>query len=229
MDLDLLGRRRRRDNSSGFIGVTQDKTRWRARIRSNGKLIWQAWFLTAAEARDAREVELRRRKLIPRAISAREPPSVRGARWIQLTHGKFVLVDAEDFDRVASFNWRFSRGYAVRDESRSIVFLHHMIKPARPGRLNDHVSRDRLDCRKRNLRAATPTESVRNRGRNRNSTSGFIGVTWSKAAEKWAAQASIGRKHVHLGLFATAEEAAKARDLWVREHHGAFASLNFAT
>jgi len=41
--------------------------------------------------------------------------------------------------------------------------------------------------------------------------SGYVGVCWSKASNKWVAQISINKKATYLGLFATLEEALQVR------------------
>jgi hypothetical protein len=146
-----------------------------------------------------------------------------------LNHGQFALVDAADFERVVTAgNWRFSNGYAKLGVGRGTVSLQAFILQPRSGLEVDHINQAALlDCRRSNLRVATRAENIRHRRRNRNNTSGYIGVTWHKAAKQWMAQASIGRKHIHVGLFGTAEEAARARDTLIHELHGEFASLNF--
>jgi hypothetical protein len=65
----------------------------------------------------------------------------------------------------------------------------------------DH--RDRVECHNwfDNLREATNTLNTQNRGENKNNTSGFRGVAWSKAAGKWQAGIKVDGKRKHLGLF----------------------------
>jgi hypothetical protein len=147
-----------------------------------------------------------------------------------LNHGQFALVDAADFERVVTAgNWRFSsNGYAKLGVGRGTVSLQAFILQPPRGLEVDHIDQAALlDCRRSNLRVASRAENIRHRRRNRNNTSGYIGVTWHKVARQWMAQVSIGRKHIHVGLFKTAEEAARARDALVHELHGEFASLNF--
>jgi hypothetical protein len=45
----------------------------------------------------------------------------------------------------------------------------------------------------------------------RNNTSGYLGVSWSKAAAKWEAYITVQKKRHHLGLFSTGEEAHAAQ------------------
>lgn len=74
----------------------------------------------------------------------------------------------------------------------------------------DHINGDPSDNRLSNLRAASNGENLRNRGAQRNNTSGFKGVYFSKAAQKWAAQIKLNGKPRYLGLYPTPEEAHAA-------------------
>lgn len=91
----------------------------------------------------------------------------------------------------------------------------------------DHINRIKLDYRRANLRLATVTENIRNKGLTIRSTSGYIGVTWYKMLKKWTAHAGIGKQKLNLGYYTSKEEAARVRDVWVRANHGKFGVLNF--
>jgi hypothetical protein len=154
---------------------------------------------------------------------------VEGARWIPLTKGHFALVDEADFAEVSKRNWHFGKGYAkTKDgETGEIVSLQAFLMRPPPGFEVDHENRDGLDCRRSNMRIATHAQNAQNNARRRHNKSGFVGVHWDARTKRWAAQAAASGKHAFLGRFDTAEEAARARDAWVKIHHGPFASLNF--
>lgn len=86
----------------------------------------------------------------------------------------------------------------------------------------DHVNGDKSDNRLCNLRLATDAENKRNVGKRTHNTSGFKGVTWDKANNKWLAHATLNGKGHHLGRFASAEEAANAYRDFAKKHHGDF-------
>jgi hypothetical protein len=161
-------------------------------------------------------------------------------RTINLSQGKVAIVDAEDYERVNQFKWyatkmrrrTCTRFYACRTiwlgvhkkKKHEMVFLHRFIMNAPAGVTVDHANRDPLDCRKSNLRFATPGQQVANRVRPR-SKSGFIGVIAHR--RKYRARMRHDRATIHVGYFTTAEAAARAYDMKAVELRGAFAVLNF--
>lgn len=86
----------------------------------------------------------------------------------------------------------------------------------------DHINGDRSDNRWANLRQATQSQNSMNIGRRSTNVSGFKGVHWNKATQKWRACITINQKKFHLGLFQTAELAFGAYQLAAEKHHGPF-------
>lgn len=72
-------------------------------------------------------------------------------------------------------------------------------------------NRNKLDNRKENLRVATATENVLNRGIYKNNTSGIRGVSFNKRKNKWVARLTYNKKVISLGYFNNLEDAKKAR------------------
>lgn len=73
----------------------------------------------------------------------------------------------------------------------------------------DHIDGDRLNNRPENLRDVPERLNFHNNLHKMrpNNTSGFKGVTWSKAHGKYHAQMMVNRKHIFLGSFASAKDA----------------------
>ncbi|MFM2123736.1 MAG: hypothetical protein RL328_187 [Acidobacteriota bacterium] len=92
------------------------------------------------------------------------------------------------------------------------ISLHHaawiLTHGVVPANTIDHINRVRTDNRIANLREATSSEQLQNRA-SENST-GFRGVCKDK--RRFAGQIKFKGKKVHLGVFATPEEAAAAYD-----------------
>lgn len=85
----------------------------------------------------------------------------------------------------------------------------------------DHINLDISDNRLANLREATVAQNGANCQARRRNKCGKKGV--SKLKGKWRAQIFKNKRQVHLGLFATAEEAHSAYIAAARDHYGEFA------
>ena len=93
-----------------------------------------------------------------------------------------------------------------------------------PEGLVDHRNTDSLDNRIVNLREATQSENLKNRGRQVNNKSGYKGVYQRRDTGKWSA--SIWSEGIERKLgsrFATAEEAHAAYCEAAKKYHGEFA------
>lgn len=74
----------------------------------------------------------------------------------------------------------------------------------------DHINGDKQDNRIINLRESSPLDNMRNRGKNKNNSTGYNGVY--KSGKRYRARIKINGKLVNLGTFDTAEEANLARE-----------------
>lgn len=151
---------------------------------------------------------------------------------IPLTQGRFALVDDDDFEYLNQFNWYCSSGYAVRklktqNGKRLSMKMHREILKTPDNMTTDHINGNKLDNRKENLRICTQAENTRNRPADRNSTSGYKGVSWNNRLSKWICQIKANGKSRHLGVFSNPEEAAKVYDAEAIVLFGSFAKLNF--
>ena len=73
----------------------------------------------------------------------------------------------------------------------------------------DHTNGTRTDNRIANLRQASRKQNMENRVQ-ATGKSGYRGVCWLEANQKWRASIVHNRKNIYLGLFSTAEEASAA-------------------
>ena len=129
---------------------------------------------------------------------------------ITLTRGKFAIVDDEDFDALNQWKWWFTtRGYAVREEKRKLVFMHRLINKTPNGFDTDHINRNKLDNRQANLRTVTRSQNFMNINPRKNNTSGVKGV--QRHAEGWMARIKLNYKTIYLGYFKRFEDAVTAR------------------
>lgn len=145
-------------------------------------------------------------------------------KTIPLTQGHLAIVDDEDYDSLAAVNWCYSEGYAVRNSGEGgHVKMHHLVIGRPPESfVTDHRNTNGLDNRKDNLRHITQAQNVMNKKAQRNNTSGFKGVYWHKAGQKWCAEINAAGKRVRLGLFTDKLAAAEAYNAASKRLHGEF-------
>lgn len=155
--------------------------------------------------------------------------------FVTLTQGYEAMIDVADALDVGRFNWSvkvIDEGryiYAGRTERLSptkvrAVSLHkHLFGPA-PGFLVDHIDGNPLDCRRSNMRLATPAQSVCNRKVSRLSSLGVKGVWINRSGRFQSSIQHSGVRH-GLGAYATLEEASAAYAEAALRLHGEFARL----
>lgn len=83
----------------------------------------------------------------------------------------------------------------------------------------DHINGIRNDNRIANLREANTAQNGQNSKLRSDSTTGRVGISWSKQKSKWAARICVEGARKHLGFFMTIEDAYEARLLSQAEHH----------
>ena len=138
------------------------------------------------------------------------------------------------------------REYATTGCRRQSV--HRVVMDAPKGMDVDHINGNGLDNRKENLRLCTRSQNAMNRKPRFDNPTGYKGVQYtpthrqkytskktgittvheSKLSKPYRAYLGDGKGgHLQGGRYATAEEAARARDLLAVEMHGEFVYLNF--
>lgn len=140
---------------------------------------------------------------------------------IPLSRGLFALVDDDLYDYLSQWKWHASKSkktfYAARfifpngRKHPKMVLMHRLVMGDPPGRMIDHRNKNGLDNQRHNLRQATNQTNQMNRSPNHDNTSGYIGVSWHTASQKWIAQLSVGGKSVFLGRHKNLDDAIAAR------------------
>lgn len=134
-------------------------------------------------------------------------------KQVKLSSGKVARVDAADFDFISQWKWSFDGRYASRnfyqDGKPHKVYMHKLLTHG-DGEV-DHINQDKLDNRRSNLRLVDRSANMHNVTGHRSNTSGYKGVYWHKAANKWMAGIGLRGKFKYLGLFPTKEAAFAAR------------------
>ena len=110
--------------------------------------------------------------------------------------------------------WRMYVDYKWYQAHRLVWLWHHGFMPKK---YLDHINGVRHDNRIENLREATHSENAQNQKKaNTRNLSGLLGV--SKDRKRWRSEIKINDRRIHIGMFATPEEAhlaylAKKREL----------------
>jgi hypothetical protein len=78
------------------------------------------------------------------------------------------------------------------------------------------------------LRVATHSDNQHNRVRQKNNTSGFKGIGFISARNKWRARISVNGKSFYLGYFSAPDLAHEAYCDAARKYHGEFSNFGVA-
>lgn len=162
------------------------------------------------------------------------------AKILNLTQGKYAIVDDDDYENLSQWKWSARKTkrpdvfYAMRKQNNKGIQLHRFIMRVNDPRVTiDHKDGDGLNNCKSNLRICTRSENGANRrGKNNNAkppSSKYLGVKASPPTYKkrWQAVVTKNYKKYFVGFFHSEIEAAKERDKKAVELFGEFASLNF--
>jgi hypothetical protein len=135
-----------------------------------------------------------------------------------------AIIDAADA-QLARHKWHLRDGrYAVRSYQiarvKHNVYLHRAVLGLVPGDglEGDHIDRNKLDCRRSNLRIVTHAQNQQNLSPRSNGSSRYRGVSWDRRSGRWYAYGHANGKMVNLGLFADELEAAEVASAHRREH-----------
>lgn len=90
------------------------------------------------------------------------------------------------------------------------------------GHVIDHINMVKDDNRLSNLREVTRSQNAVNTGKQKNNTSGFKGVTYNKANDRWIAQIKEQGVPIYLGSFKNKVDAAFAYQMYAAKIRGEF-------
>ena len=118
-------------------------------------------------------------------------------------------------------------GYIVIGVNGQVLGAHRLawlwMTGEMPSGLVDHVNGNRQENRWDNLRLASQSDNLCNRGKQKNNTSGFKGVNRHSQSGKWEARITKNKVTKRLGLFDSAIDAANAYCRAASAVHGEFA------
>lgn len=148
-------------------------------------------------------------------------------KQLQLTQGKVVMLDDEDFALVSKYSWCVSRkaynNYAVvRREGNKIIYLHRLLMNTPQDQVVDHIDGNDLNCQRSNMRNCTRAQNAQNQ----KTRAGYKGVSWDSINKKYKSYIKVKGRQLFLGRFVKASDAAKVYNDAALYHFKAFASLN---
>lgn len=157
---------------------------------------------------------------------------------IELTQGKFCIVDDYDYEYLSEYNWyanvanrqknKFYARRSVNLGNKSIKgFLMHrqIMGVTDPKILIDHINGDGLDNRRCNLRIVTSQQNQFN-STSKGGRSIYKGVSFHIRDKKWYARITRDYKLITIGSFSNEVDAALAYNKKALELFGEFALLN---
>lgn len=132
-----------------------------------------------------------------------------------------ALIDTEDIPRVSKYKWRLHKGGTARSKCAGVLTgngketytnsLHRYIMNCPENMYVDHINGNRFDNRKCNLRICTNQENNFNTVKQITNTSGYKGVWYDKARDKWVSEIKYNGKKLFIGRYNTIEQAAFTR------------------
>lgn len=156
----------------------------------------------------------------------------RGLHWFSAgKHGQAhnaAKWNAKFAGREAFTSASASHGYKAGAIFNKGVLAHRVVFAMATGRwpdVIDHINGDRSDNRISNLRNVSQAENCQNTGPRIKNEINLIGV--KQIGDRFGAEIRHKGKSMHIGVYATARDAAIARDLVASRLRGKFARLNF--
>jgi hypothetical protein len=151
--------------------------------------------------------------------------------YVGLTHGREAIVDHEDLPIIEGITWHsfqdkperfYARGNVKIDGKWVPWMMHRWIMRPSDGMQVDHINGNGLDNRRSNLRIVTSQQNAKNRRMSRHNRVGLKAVT--KDRGRYRSYIRVNGQMIHLGMFATPEEAHAAYVAAASTLHGDFAN-----
>lgn len=140
------------------------------------------------------------------------------------TKGYPFYFDLEDYDKIKDVCWHLTKlKYIGGHFQGKLVLLHAFILGKKSKMVIDHINHNTADNRKENLRICSHRQNRMNHKIYKNNTTGYSGVRFCKASNKWTAHISVNYKTINLGTFESMEEAVDVRKKAEKKYFDKFA------
>ena len=151
------------------------------------------------------------------------------------SNGFEIVIDDQDYADLSRFSWHFSssgyasRSYVENGEKRTELMHRRLLGLRRgDGRVGDHISANKKDNRRCNLREATPSQNMQNSRRRIDNKSGHKGVSWDSSRSKWVARIKRDGAYKMIGRFSEIGAAIAAYQSNALDAFGEFANFGNA-
>lgn len=133
-------------------------------------------------------------------------------------NGNVFLIDDTDYEKVSQYTWCINdNGYFSTTINEQKVYLHRFVLDCsyNDGIIVDHIDGVRSDCRKKNLRKADRFVNAWNV----KTINKYGAKNIRKRGRKYEVRAMYKGTTYYIGLFASLNEAIKARTDFENEHY----------
>lgn len=128
----------------------------------------------------------------------------------------YITVDVEDYERVTYYHWYQSQTQNVPKITGRVIENTVKLEDFIMNRKHCYQKVKGLDYRKSNI--GIDKQSMRYRKPQKNKSSAYKGVSYSKVGRRWRAAIQVEGKSKFLGYFDSEEAAAYAYDEAVRKY-----------
>lgn len=153
------------------------------------------------------------------------------------SNGYKFCFDKSKYNLISKYCWHKHQDgylrtlyYYYYDESGKrhnyYILMHRLLldpENEHQGMEIDHINGCPWDNRLCNLRFVTHAQNMQNEKLLRSNKTGYKGVFWSKLEQKWKVYITVFGTVIHLGTFASYEDAVNARKEAEKKYHGEFA------
>jgi len=143
--------------------------------------------------------------------------------------GNEFYFDLEDYDKIKEHTWSERPDGYIANRHTADKLLHHFVRPdisVSRYYYVDHINYKKNDCRKKNLRKVTASQSNMNRPRQTNNSTGCAGVTYDKRRDRYYVRINVGGESIHLGQTNDYSEAVRLREEGETKYFGEYSYKN---
>ena len=133
----------------------------------------------------------------------------------------YALISKDDYQKAIKIFWQktkygYARGYD-NVAKRSVLLHVYLLNSDTKTTILDHINRNKLDCRRLNLRVADKQLNSFNRDTPQNATTRHKGVSFDKRRNKYRAYIKILQRQIWLGYYENLADAVTARKLYEKK------------